>query len=167
MGRSRRWPIAIRELGSGISPSFWPPVFLRLHRRQQFAAGPSRYEPEPLATLDAAVRKARAIKNRAGQEVQPARPKWDDHEKEHPSAVHQRFGGMWMTTMITLDDTELEQVMSAARPLPPKLRGEFLQAVAAEIEQQQQRGPGADLSGLSRIAAQVFRSALHLYASMG
>ena len=45
--------------------------------------------------------------------------------------------------MIALSDTELEQVMSAARPLPPKLRGEFLQAVAAEIEQQHQRGPGA------------------------
>jgi len=43
--------------------------------------------------------------------------------------------------MIALDDTELEQVMTAARPLPPKMRGEFLQAVAAELEHQ--RGPGA------------------------
>jgi hypothetical protein len=45
--------------------------------------------------------------------------------------------------MISLSDTELEQVMSAAAPLPPKARGGFLQAVAAELEHQPQRGPGA------------------------
>jgi len=45
--------------------------------------------------------------------------------------------------MITLDNDEMSAVLSAAAPLPPKVRGEFLQAVAAEIEQQQQRGPGA------------------------
>jgi hypothetical protein len=28
-------------------------------------------------------------------------------------------------------------------PLPPKVSGEFLQAVAAELEHQHQRGPGA------------------------
>jgi hypothetical protein len=45
--------------------------------------------------------------------------------------------------MIWLTDAELTAVTDAARPLPPKLRSEFLQAVAAEIEQHQQRGPGA------------------------
>jgi hypothetical protein len=34
-------------------------------------------------------------------------------------------------------------ITDAARPLPPKIRGEFLRAVAVEIEQQPQRGPGA------------------------
>jgi hypothetical protein len=45
--------------------------------------------------------------------------------------------------MISLEDDEMSAVLDAARPLPPKLRSEFLQAVAAEIEQRQQRGPGA------------------------
>ena len=44
---------------------------------------------------------------------------------------------------ISLSDAELTAISDAARPLPPKLRSEFLQAVAAEIEQRQQRGPGA------------------------
>jgi gluconate kinase len=33
--------------------------------------------------------------------------------------------------------------MDCAQPLAQNDRGEFLQAVAAEIEQQRQRGPGA------------------------
>jgi hypothetical protein len=45
--------------------------------------------------------------------------------------------------MISLSDDELTAITDAARPLPPKMRGEFLQAVAAEIEQHHQRGPGA------------------------
>jgi hypothetical protein len=45
--------------------------------------------------------------------------------------------------MISLSDDELSAITDAARPLPPKLRSEFLQAVAAEIEQRHQRGPGA------------------------
>jgi hypothetical protein len=45
--------------------------------------------------------------------------------------------------MIALDDDELDAVMAATRPLPPRARGEFLRAVAAEIEQHHQRGPGA------------------------
>jgi hypothetical protein len=45
--------------------------------------------------------------------------------------------------MISLNDDEMAAITDAARPLPPKLRGEFLRAVAAEIEQQHQRGPGA------------------------
>lgn len=44
--------------------------------------------------------------------------------------------------MIALDDSELATVMDAARPLPPRARSEFLQAVAAELEQQRERGPG-------------------------
>jgi hypothetical protein len=45
--------------------------------------------------------------------------------------------------VIALDDDEMTAITNAARPLPPKLRSEFLQAVASEIEQQHQRGPGA------------------------
>jgi hypothetical protein len=45
--------------------------------------------------------------------------------------------------MIALDDDEMTAITDAARPLPPKLRGEFLQAVAGEIEQQHQPGAGA------------------------
>jgi len=45
--------------------------------------------------------------------------------------------------MIWLTDDELTAITDAARPLPPKLRSEFLQAVAAEIDQQHHRGPGA------------------------
>jgi gluconate kinase len=45
--------------------------------------------------------------------------------------------------MIALDNDEMSAVMYAARPLEPRARTEFLQAVAAELEQQQQRGPGA------------------------
>jgi len=45
--------------------------------------------------------------------------------------------------MIALDDEEMAAVVSAARPLQPKHRSEFLAAVAAELERQQQRGPGA------------------------
>ena len=44
--------------------------------------------------------------------------------------------------MGALSDDELSAITDAARPLPPKVRSEF-QAVAAEIEQQPQRGPGA------------------------
>jgi hypothetical protein len=54
--------------------------------------------------------------------------------------------------MIWLTDDELTAVMNAAKPLPPKLRGEFLRAVASEIEHQPQR----DLPGLSRSAAPGF-----------
>jgi len=43
--------------------------------------------------------------------------------------------------MIALSDDEMSAVLDAARPLPPKLRAEFLEAVAAELEHQ--HGPGA------------------------
>jgi hypothetical protein len=43
--------------------------------------------------------------------------------------------------MIALDNDEMSAVMSAARPLEPRARTEFLQAVAAELEQHRQR-PG-------------------------
>jgi hypothetical protein len=45
--------------------------------------------------------------------------------------------------MLALTDDEMRAITDAAAPLPPKLRSEFLQAVAAELEQHQQRGPGA------------------------
>jgi hypothetical protein len=48
-----------------------------------------------------------------------------------------------MTPVISLSDDELSAITDAARPLRPKLRGEFLKAVAAEIEQNRQCGPGA------------------------
>ena len=44
--------------------------------------------------------------------------------------------------MISLSDAELAAISDAARPLPHKARSEFLQAVAAELEHQEQRGPG-------------------------
>jgi len=44
--------------------------------------------------------------------------------------------------MISLSDAELAAISDAARPLPRKARSEFLQAVAAELEHQEQRGPG-------------------------
>jgi hypothetical protein len=45
--------------------------------------------------------------------------------------------------MIALDNDELEQINFAARPLEPQARSEFLAALAAALEQHQQRGPGA------------------------
>ena len=45
-------------------------------------------------------------------------------------------------SVLALDDAEPEHIMTAARPLPPKLRGKFLRAVATELEQRHQRGPG-------------------------
>ena len=60
--------------------------------------------------------------------------------------------------MISLDDDELDQVMRAAAPLPPKARGEFLQAVAAELEAQPQRGPGVVYRACRDLQRQVFRS---------
>jgi hypothetical protein len=44
--------------------------------------------------------------------------------------------------VISLTDHEMDCVLSAARPLQPQARSEFLQALAAELERQQQRGPG-------------------------
>ena len=44
--------------------------------------------------------------------------------------------------MITLDNDELKQINLAARPLREKVRGEFLAAVAAELQHQPQCGPG-------------------------
>jgi len=45
--------------------------------------------------------------------------------------------------MIALDNDEMNAVMTAAGALEPRARSEFLQAVAAELEKHQQRGPGA------------------------
>jgi hypothetical protein len=58
--------------------------------------------------------------------------------------------------MISLSDDEMRAVTDAARPLPPKLRGEFLQAVAAEIEHQPQRGPGAIYRACRELQRQFF-----------
>ena len=44
--------------------------------------------------------------------------------------------------ILALSDDELSAITNAARPLPRKVRGEFFQAVAAELERQEQRGPG-------------------------
>jgi hypothetical protein len=44
--------------------------------------------------------------------------------------------------MIALNNDELEQINLAARPLPEQVRGEFLAAVAAELQHQPQCGPG-------------------------
>jgi hypothetical protein len=58
--------------------------------------------------------------------------------------------------MIWLTDAELTAITDAARPLPPKLRGEFLQAVAAETEQHHQRGLGAVYRACRELQRKVF-----------
>jgi hypothetical protein len=52
------------------------------------------------------------------------------------------LNGSGVEDVDALSDDELEAVMSAARPLQPKARTEFLTAVAAELERQPERGPG-------------------------
>jgi hypothetical protein len=58
--------------------------------------------------------------------------------------------------MIWLTDAELTAITDGARPLPPKISGEFLQAVAAEIEHQQQRGPGAIYRACPKLQRKYF-----------
>ena len=48
-----------------------------------------------------------------------------------------------MPTPIYLTDSELEAVMAAARPLAPRDRDRFLQAVAQAIAELPERGPGS------------------------
>ena len=43
---------------------------------------------------------------------------------------------------LALSDDELAAVMSAAAPLPIRDRGEFLQALAVELEKHREIGPG-------------------------
>jgi hypothetical protein len=43
---------------------------------------------------------------------------------------------------IALSDAELKIVMQLAQPIARALRGQFLRAVAAELQQQQQQGHG-------------------------
>jgi hypothetical protein len=63
--------------------------------------------------------------------------------------------------MIWLTDAELTAITDAARPLPPKLRGEFLQAVAAETEQHHQRGLGAVYRACRELHASFRSAGLH------
>ena len=51
--------------------------------------------------------------------------------------------------MIALSDEEMDQVISAAEPLRPEARSEFLAALAAELEQRQHHGPGV-VYGIAR-----------------
>jgi hypothetical protein len=44
--------------------------------------------------------------------------------------------------MISLSDSELSQIMSAARPLQPQARSAFLVDVASELAKQRELGPG-------------------------
>ncbi len=44
--------------------------------------------------------------------------------------------------MISLSDDELAAVMSAARPIPPRDRDQFLRDVAAELSRHLEIGPG-------------------------
>jgi hypothetical protein len=48
-----------------------------------------------------------------------------------------------MSQPICLSDSELEAVMNAARPLAPRDRERFLQAVAQTIAELTERGPGS------------------------
>jgi hypothetical protein len=58
--------------------------------------------------------------------------------------------------MISLSDSELAAVMEAARPLPPRDRDEFLKAVAAELSQYPEIGPGV----IGRVVAKLQRQHL-------
>jgi hypothetical protein len=55
--------------------------------------------------------------------------------------------------MLALDDAELKIVMDCARPLAPKDRSEFLEAVAVELGKYEQLGPGI----VSRVTAATQR----------
>ena len=44
---------------------------------------------------------------------------------------------------LSLDDAEMDQVMSACAPLPPERRDAFLQAIAAELAGCPEIGPGS------------------------
>jgi hypothetical protein len=46
--------------------------------------------------------------------------------------------------MFSLNDDELKVIMRLAAPIAPRLRGLFLQNVAAELEQLQQQGAHGD-----------------------
>ena len=56
--------------------------------------------------------------------------------------------------MIALTDAELEQVMTAAKPLAPKDRDPFLRDVAAELAEHPALGPGI----VGRVVRDVQRS---------
>ena len=55
--------------------------------------------------------------------------------------------------MFSLDDAELEMLVSAAKSLPPQTRAAFVAAVATEVAHLSEVGPGA----LHRAIAQVQR----------
>jgi hypothetical protein len=59
---------------------------------------------------------------------------------------------------IRLSDSELDAVMSAARPIPVGQRDAFLQQVAAEL-QGRELGPGVVYRVLCRGAASILRCA--------
>ena len=61
--------------------------------------------------------------------------------------------------MIWLTDAELTAITDAARPLPPKLRDEFLRAVASELDQHRQRGPGAIYRACRDLRSQIGNAA--------
>jgi hypothetical protein len=58
-----------------------------------------------------------------------------------------------MRTPISLSDPEYSAVMAAAEPIHPQQRGDFLQALAVELERQPVVGPGL----VHRLAADLQR----------
>jgi hypothetical protein len=58
---------------------------------------------------------------------------------------------------IRLSDSELDAVMSAARPLDPDLRDPFLRSVAAALQGQAVIGPGV----VARVCAELQRQFFH------
>jgi hypothetical protein len=58
---------------------------------------------------------------------------------------------------IELSDDELSAVLSAARPLPSERRDEYLQAVAAALQNCREIGPGV----VYRVVAEMQRAFFH------
>jgi hypothetical protein len=63
------------------------------------------------------------------------------------------MGGMSMPTPISLTDAQLDEIMTACRPLQPRDRDLFLKAVAQAIVELPERGDGA----IHRAIASVWR----------
>lgn len=59
--------------------------------------------------------------------------------------------------MISLSDSELQTLMSAAAPIPPRDRDAFLREAAAELSKYPELGPGI----VSRVASRLQREFLN------
>jgi hypothetical protein len=69
--------------------------------------------------------------------------------------------------LVRLTDEELNHVLHAAQPLDPACRGDFLQAVAAELQRYTEPGPGDVDRAIRATQRKFFDPPLESHAMVG